>query len=152
MSSFTFHKLSDPHEQADRNVIHPIWENFTLTSQSPVPGCKIVVRILTNTLGQIHCNWDKYIWHTSYLSFHLHRHFVRWKYFTPKTHYLWQNWICIKIIWIGQTLCVKMIQYGRIHIYCVKLPILCKITCYGQNCTLNVWLFMKIIHWLAHFR
>ena len=35
--------------------------------------------------------------HTSYLSFHLHRHSVRLKYFTPKRRYLWQNWICIQI-------------------------------------------------------
>ena len=34
--------------------------------------------------------------HTSYLSFHLHRHSVRLKWFTPKTRYLWQNWICVK--------------------------------------------------------
>ena len=39
----------------------------------------------------------------------------------------------------SKALC-KMIQYGKIHIYCVKSPIQCKITCCVQNCTLNVWL------------
>ena len=34
----------------------------------------------------------------------------------------------------------KMIHCGKIPIYCVKSPIQCKITCCGQNCTLNVWL------------
>ena len=45
--------------------------------------------------------------HTSYLSFHLHRHSVRLKYITPKTCYLWQNWIRVKRAQIGQTLCVR---------------------------------------------
>ena len=40
-------------------------------------------------------NWIKQN-HTSYLSFHLHRHSVRLKYFTPKMRYLWQNWIRVK--------------------------------------------------------
>ena len=33
-----------------------------------------------------------------------------------------------------------MIHCGKIPIYCAKSPIQCKITCCGQNCTLNVWL------------
>ena len=46
--------------------------------------------------------------HTSYLSFHLHRHSVRLKYFRPKTCYLWQNWIGVKTVnrQIGQKVCV----------------------------------------------
>ena len=38
--------------------------------------------------------------HTSYLSFQLHRHSVRLKYFTPKTRYLWQK-SCHQLVWGG---------------------------------------------------
>ena len=50
-----------------------------------------------------------------------------------------QLWVC------------KIIQCGEIPVYCVKSPFQCKITCFGQNCTLMFDYTMKIIHCLAHF-
>ena len=58
--------------------------------------------------NMFHTKKSKLESHTSYLSFHLHRHSVRLKYFRPKTCYLWQNWIGVKTVnrQIGQKVCV----------------------------------------------
>ena len=59
----------------------------------------------------------------------------------------------------------KIIHCGKILICCVKSPIQCKITCCGQNCTLNVWLhhenhtlsrtfcvnYTKFVKYMDHF-
>ena len=55
----------------------------------------------------------------------------------------------------------KIIHCGKIPIYCVKSPIQCKITCCGQNCTLNVWLhhenhtlslnYTTLVKYMDHF-
>ena len=84
-----------------------VWKVFT---QTRTVWKEILKSVLSTTEGRVHkkvkimliafcikkpnLSWTHC--HTSYLSFHLHRHSVRLNYFTHKALYLWQNWIRVK--------------------------------------------------------
>ena len=69
------------------------------------------------SLGRLTC-----LKHTSYFSFHLHRHPMLLKDLTPKTRDFWWNWICVKRALIGKMLDVRGDYLDQIRWIFGKLP------------------------------